>query len=212
MTATELSIDGAWLFEPPLFPDDRGSFTAPFQGPAFRAALGFDLHVAQANRSVSRRGVIRGVHYADVPPGQAKYVHVAAGAVRDVVVDLRAGSATFGRHEAVDLDADTGNAVYLAEGLGHGFQALTDHAVVVYLCSTPYDPPAEHGVDPLDPELALPWAPGIEPVLSPKDRGAVSLRHALDTGTLPTRKACDARYDQLRAAASLRPWRKDTSG
>lgn len=199
MKVTELDIDGAWLFEPPTFPDHRGSFTAPFQGPAFREALGFDLHVAQSNQSVSRRGVIRGLHFADVPPGQAKYLHVAAGAVRDVVVDLRVGSATFGRYEVVDLDAEAPKAVYLAEGLGHAFQALTDHAVVGYLCSASYDPAAEHGIDPLDPELALPWAEGLEPVLSGKDRDAVSLQQALVSAMLPTRELCDARYEQLRA-------------
>ena len=199
MKATQPPIDGAWLFEPTTFPDHRGSFTAPFQGPAFREALGFDLAVAQTNQSVSHRGVIRGVHYADVPPGQAKYLYVAAGAVRDVVVDLRAGSPTFGRHEVVDLDAGSPRAVYLAEGLGHAFQALADHTVVGYLCSASYDPAAEHGITPLDPDLGLPWVDGLEPVLSVKDRDAVTLRGALDAGRLPTRTACDARYQQLRA-------------
>lgn len=199
MRATELAIDGAWLFEPPTFPDHRGSFTAPFQGPAFREALGFELTVAQTNRSVSHRGVIRGVHFADVPPGQAKYLHVAAGAVRDVIVDLRVGSATFGEHVAVDLDAAEPRAVYLAEGLGHAFQALADGTAVEYLCSTPYAPAAEHGISPLDPDLALPWADDVEPVLSDKDRDAVTLQHALVSGMLPTRDLCDARYDRLRA-------------
>ncbi|BBG04078.1 MULTISPECIES: dTDP-4-dehydrorhamnose 3,5-epimerase family protein [Pseudonocardia] len=198
MKATELSVDGVWLFEPTTFPDDRGSFTAPFQGSAFREALGFDLTVAQANQSVSRRGVIRGVHFADVPPGQAKYIYVAGGAVRDIVVDLRVGSPTFGRFEVVELDARTPRALYLAEGLGHGFQALTDRATVGYLCSTPYAPAAEHGIDPLDPELGLPWADGVPPVLSAKDRDAPTLRHALDTGMLPSRELCDVRYEQLR--------------
>jgi dTDP-4-dehydrorhamnose 3,5-epimerase len=197
--ATELGIDGAWTFEPPTFPDHRGSFTAPFQGPAFREALGFDLTVAQTNRSVSHRGVVRGVHFADVPPGQAKYLHVAAGAVRDVIVDLRTGSPTFGRYEVVELDAAVPRAVYLAEGLGHAFQALADETVVEYLCSAPYDPAREHGIDPLDPELALPWADGLEPVLSGKDRAAPTLAHAADTGLLPSRKVCDARYARLRA-------------
>ena len=199
MKATELSIDGAWLFEPTTFPDDRGSFTAPFQGPAFREALGFDLHVAQTNQSVSHRGVIRGVHFADVPPGQAKYLYVALGAVRDVVVDLRVGSPTFGRYDVVDLDAESPKAVYLAEGLGHAFQALTDHTVVGYLCSTSYDPAAEHGITPLDPDLDLPWAEGVDPVLSEKDHDAVTLRQALDRGMLPTRALCDVRYEQVRA-------------
>ncbi|MFP5023346.1 dTDP-4-dehydrorhamnose 3,5-epimerase family protein [Pseudonocardia phyllosphaerae] len=198
MTATPLTIDGAWLFEPRVFPDDRGTFAAPFQAPAFRAALGFDLTLAQANRSVSRRGVIRGIHYADVPPGQAKYVHVDAGSIRDVLVDLRRGSPTFGRHEAVDLSADDGRAVYLAEGLGHGFQALEDGTVVGYLCSTSYDPSAEHGIDPFDPDLALPWVPGLDPVVSGKDRAAPSLRHALDAGALPLVNLCDEQYRALR--------------
>ncbi|MFP5072065.1 dTDP-4-dehydrorhamnose 3,5-epimerase family protein [Pseudonocardia nantongensis] len=198
MKATELGIDGAWLFEPPTFPDHRGSFTAPFQGPAFRAALGFDLHVAQTNQSVSHRGVIRGVHFADVPPGQAKYLWIAAGAVRDVVVDLRVGSATFGRHEVVELDAASPRAVYLAEGLGHAFQALADHTVVGYLCSASYDPAREHGITPLDPDLALPWSEDVEPVLSGKDAAAPTLRHARDTGMLPSREACDDRYEAMR--------------
>lgn len=199
MKATELGIDGAWLFEAPTFPDHRGSFTAPFQGPAFRAALGFDLHVAQTNQSVSHRGVIRGVHVADVPPGQAKYLWVAAGAVRDVVVDLRVGSTTFGRYEVVELDAASTRAVYLAEGLGHAFQALADHTVVGYLCSASYDPAREHGITPLDPDLALPWAAGVEPVLSEKDAAAPTLRHARDTGMLPSRTVCDDHYEALRS-------------
>lgn len=199
MKARELGIDGVWLFEPRTFPDDRGSFTAPFQGAVFREALGFDLHVAQTNHSVSRRGAVRGVHFADVGPGQAKYLWVAAGAVRDVAVDLRVGSPTFGRSEVVDLDAASPRAVYLAEGLGHAFQALTDGTVVGYLCSTPYTPGHEHGISPLDPDLALPWVDGITPVLSAKDRDAPTLRHALDTGMLPSRKACDSRYGQLRS-------------
>lgn len=198
MKAGELAIDGAWLFEPGTFPDHRGSFTAPFQGPAFADALGFDLTVAQTNQSVSVRGVIRGVHYADVPPGQAKYLYVAAGAVRDVIVDLRVGSPTFGRYEVVELDADAPRAVYLAEGLGHAFQAVSEHAVVGYLCSTPYAPEREHGIDPLDPDLALPWADGIEPVLSDKDRAAPTLEQARAAGALPTWDACRARLAQLR--------------
>lgn len=198
MKATPLSIEGAWLFEPATFADHRGSFTAPFQGPAFRDALGFDLTVAQTNQSVSARGVVRGVHYADVPPGQAKYLYVAAGAVRDVVVDLRVGSPTFGRVEAVDLDAASMRAVYLSEGLGHAFQALADTTVVGYLCSTSYTPAAEHGISPLDPALALPWAEGVEPVLSEKDRAAPTLDEALAAGALPTWESCRARLAELR--------------
>jgi len=138
--AYELPIAGAWVFEPTVFPDQRGMFAAPFQGQVFREALGFDLTIAQTNHSVSARGVIRGVHFADVPPGQAKYVYCPRGALLDVVVDVRVGSPTFGRYEAVELDGRSCRAVYLAEGLGHAFVAREDETVMAYLCSTPYAP------------------------------------------------------------------------
>ena len=194
MKATELDIPDAWLFEPTVFPDLRGVFAAPFQGEPFREALGFDLPVAQTNHSVSARGVIRGVHFADTPPGQAKYLYCARGEILDVLVDLRVGSPTFGRCVAVPLDGDSARAVYVAEGLGHAFMALTDDTVVIYLCSTPYNPGAEHGLDPLDPDLALPWPSGIEPVLSDKDAAAPGLSRARAEGLLPDYARCTEWY------------------
>jgi dTDP-4-dehydrorhamnose 3,5-epimerase len=200
MEARELTVPGAWLFSPPVFPDARGAFAAPYQAEVFAGTLGHPLHVAQANTSVSRRGVVRGVHYADVPPGQAKYVQCTAGALLDVVVDLRTDSPTFGSWDAVRLDGETLQAVYLSEGLGHAFLALADHTVASYLCSTAYDPSAEHGVDPLDPALGLPWeryVPADELVLSDKDRAAPSLAEARAQGALPTLQACRARQVAL---------------
>ncbi len=198
MKAYELSIAGAWVFEPTVFPDARGMFVAPFQGAVFREALGFDLTVAQVNHSVSARGVVRGVHVVDVPPGQAKYVHCPRGALLDVVVDVRVGSPTFGASEAVELDGRSCRAVYLAEGLGHAFVALEDDTVMAYLCSTPYDPAAERTVSPLDPALGLPWPAGLEPVLSDKDAAAPTLSEAARQGFLPEFAACRARYAALR--------------
>lgn len=196
MKAYELPIAGAWVFEPAAFPDRRGMFTAPFQAAVFREALGFDLTVAQTNHSVSARGVIRGVHYADVPPGQAKYVYCARGALLDVVVDVRVGSPTFGRFEWVELDGRSCRAVYLAEGLGHAFVALEDDTVMAYLCSTPYSPGAEHGVSPLDPALGLPWPSDLAPILSEKDAAAPALAQARDSGLLPDHRTCTAWYAQ----------------
>jgi dTDP-4-dehydrorhamnose 3,5-epimerase len=196
----QLAVPGAWRFTPPVFPDDRGVFAAPYQGEQFRGAVGHRLHVAQANTSISRRGVLRGIHYADVPPGQAKYVQCVAGAVLDVVVDLRVGSDTFGTWDAVRLGPRTMTAVYLSEGLGHAFLALEDGTVASYLCSTPYDPGAEHGVDPLDPALGLPWGQYVDVrdlVLSAKDRDAPRLDEARETGALPTAEACRARTAAL---------------
>lgn len=204
MEARELTVPGAWLFSPPVFPDARGAFAAPFQAEVFAGTVGHPLHVAQANTSLSRRGVLRGVHYADVPPGQAKYVQCTAGALLDVVVDLRVGSPTFGTWDAVTLDGERLQAVYLPEGLGHAFLALADHTVASYLCSTAYDPTAEHGVDPLDPDLGLPWAEHVEPgalILSDKDRAAPSLAAARAADALPTLDACHARREALVALA-----------
>jgi dTDP-4-dehydrorhamnose 3,5-epimerase len=201
MKVEELSVPGAWVFTPPVFPDARGAFAAPFQGESFREAVGHPFTPAQVNTSVSHRGVLRGVHYADVPPGQAKYVHCVAGSVIDVVVDLRVGSASFGRWDAVRLEPGTMSAVYLSEGLGHAFLALEDDTVTSYLNSTPYTPSAEHGVDPLDPALGLPWTqyiPAEELVLSDKDRAAPSLAAANSAGALPSAEACRAWVDGLR--------------
>ena len=194
-----LGIEGAWVLEPKVFPDERGSFHEWYRGEEFREATGYDLSLAQANCSVSKRGVLRGVHFADVPPGQAKYVTCVRGAVLDVVVDIRVGSPTFGSWEAVRLDDDTRHAVFLAEGLGHAFMALTDDATVVYLCSTGYAPGREHGVHPLDPQLAIAWPEGIAPVLSDKDGQAPSLAEAERSGLLPSYEECSAYYERLRA-------------
>jgi dTDP-4-dehydrorhamnose 3,5-epimerase len=198
-----LTIEGTWLLEPKIFPDDRGSFHEWFRGGDLREATGYDLSLAQANCSVSRRGVLRGVHFADVPPGQAKYVTCARGAVLDVMVDVRVGSPTFGRWESVRLDEDNRHAVFLAEGIGHAFMALTDDATVLYLCSTGYAPGREHGVHPLDPELGIEWPAGLEPVLSEKDAAAPSLAEARAAGLLPEYEECVAYYEKLRGDESV---------
>ncbi len=197
-----LGIEGAWVYEPQVHEDDRGSFAEVFRGAEFAADLGYRLDVAQANCSVSRRGVIRGIHYADVPPGQAKYVTCVAGSILDVVVDLRAGSPSFGKWDAVRLDADTRRAVFLAEGLGHAFTALTDGATALYLCSTPYAPGREHGVHPLDPAIGIAWPTedGWTPVLSEKDAAAPTLEEALSAGRLPRYPECTAYQDRLKGA------------
>ncbi|MCI2416745.1 dTDP-4-dehydrorhamnose 3,5-epimerase family protein [Saccharopolyspora sp. K220] len=202
MQVSRLEITGAFEFTPKSFPDHRGLFVAPFQETAFVEATGHPLRVAQTNHSVSARNVIRGVHFAAVPPGQAKYVYCPKGALLDVVVDVRVGSPTFGRWAAIRLDSTEYRAVYLAEGLGHAFAALTDDTVMAYLCSTPYNPTAEHGIDPLDPDLALPWSElDGEPILSEKDRNAPGLAKAAEQGLLPDYETCLARYETLRTAS-----------
>jgi epimerase EvaD len=193
----ELAVPGAIEFTPKVFPDPRGYFVAPFQGPVFVEATGHRLHLAQSNHSVSRRGVIRGVHFSDVPPGQAKYVYCPRGALLDVAIDVRVGSPTFGRWDAVRLDTEHHRCLYLAEGIGHAFVALTDDTAMAYLCSTGYNPGAERTVNPLDPALGLPWPDDIEPVLSAKDSDAPTLAEAQEAGILPRWEDCQARYAEL---------------
>jgi len=185
-----LNIEGAWMFTPRVHTDDRGSFLEWFRSGELAGVLGYQPDIAQANCSVSHRGVIRGVHFADVPPGQAKYVSCVSGAILDLIVDLRVGSPGYGRWEAVRLDEQSRCAVFLSEGLGHAFMALTERATALYLCSTPYVPNREHGVHPLDPGLGISWPPGIQPVLSEKDAAAPSLEKARAAGLLPDYGAC----------------------
>ena len=188
MDVAPLGLGGALVLTPRQFPDDRGVFLEWFRADALHAATGHDFDLAQANCSVSSKGTLRGVHYADVPPGQAKYVTCIAGAAWDVVVDLEVGSETFGQWRAVHLDAVSRRAVYLPEGLGHAFLALEDATAVVYLCNQFYNPGGEHGVHPLDPELAIAWPLeqlGGEPTLSPKDESAPTLAEARAAGRLP---------------------------
>ena len=198
MKAEQLKVPDAWVFTPKQWPDPRGVFLEWFKAPVLREAIGHDLLVRQANHSVSAKGTLRGVHFADTPPGQAKYVYCTRGAVLDVIVDLRVGSPTFGVSDAVRLDTEDRKAVYLSEGLGHAFLALTDDANVTYLCSEPYNPTGEHGVHPLDAELDLPFPDDVEHLLSEKDAAAPTLAEAEAGGLLPSYQECLAFYESLR--------------
>jgi dTDP-4-dehydrorhamnose 3,5-epimerase len=202
MRVRELAVNDAFEFIPQTFPDQRGLFVAPLQEPAFTKAVGHSPRVAQSNHSVSRRGTVRGVHFADVPPGQAKYVYCPRGALLDVVIDLRVGSPTFGRWDSVRLDDTEYRAVYLAEGLGHAFVALADDTAMSYLCSAGYNPAVEHGVNPLDEQLGLPWPTDIELIMSDKDMAAPSLAEAVDAGLLPDYAECQEHYQRLRGESS----------
>src|SRR6516225_2602889 len=198
------SIGGAWTFTPALHRDDRGYFLEWFQAGELSGPLGYRPEVAQGNCSVSRRGVIRGVHFSSVPPGQAKYVTCVSGEVLDVIVDVRVGSPSYGRWEAVHLDDTSRRAVYLSEGLGHAFTAVSEEATVIYLCSTPYSPGREHGVHPLDPDIGIEWPPDTEPVLSGKDAAAPTLQAARQAGLLPVYADCEAYLGSMREAATAR--------
>ncbi len=189
MDIQPLAIDGAWVMTPRILSDDRGSFLEWFRQDRFAQAAGHAMPLEQANCSVSAAGVVRGIHFADVPPGQAKYVTCVSGRILDVVVDIRVGSPTFGRWTSVILDPVQRRAVYIADGLGHGFASLAPDSTVLYLCSTGYDPQREHELDPLDPALGIDWQVG-RPHLSDKDASAPTLDEARMAGLLPDFAAC----------------------
>ena len=188
MSFTPLKIQGSWVFEPRKFDDDRGSFHEVFKLSQIFEVLGRAFEVKQVNHSISKAGVIRGIHWADVPPGQAKYVSCFMGSIWDVVVDIRVGSPTFGQWDAVEISAENGKSVLIEEGLGHVFLSLEDNSVVSYLCSEPFNPSSEHGINPLDEDLAIPFASKLDKttfVISPKDSEAYSFTEALDRELFP---------------------------
>jgi dTDP-4-dehydrorhamnose 3,5-epimerase len=189
--AEPTTIKGSWVFTPLQHTDDRGVFLESFKESIFSDVIGHSFDLKQMNISVSQKGTLRGIHFADVPPGQAKYVQCFAGAILDVVVDIRVGSATFGEWAAVELDSTTRKGLYVAEGLGHAFCALTESATVGYLCSEPYAPSRERGINPLDSELGISWPNLSDLVLSDKDAAAPSLADAMSAGLLPHYGECE---------------------
>ena len=201
MQIRELSIPGAWELTPVQRSDDRGVFLEWYRFDLLEQAIGHRFDLRQANTSVSKRGVVRGIHFADVPRGQAKYVTVTHGAVLDYAIDIRVGSPTFGQWDSVLLDTVDRRAIYLSEGLGHAFVALTDDATVSYLVSDTYNPGAEHAINPMDREIALVFPPEAgEPLLSPKDLDAPTLAQANTDGILPTLQGVEEYLATLKGA------------
>ena len=187
MKARELDIPGAWEITPTLRGDSRGVFFEWFTDAGFTEFAGHRLDLHQANCSVSSADVLRGVHFAQLPPSQAKYVTCLHGSVFDVIVDIRTGSPTFGRWDAVVLDTRHRRSVYLSEGLGHAFLALEHDSTVMYLCSARYHPDREHTINALDPALDIAWPTSDgRPLLSDRDRDAPTLAQVQAAGLLPT--------------------------
>lgn len=198
--ARELKIPGAWEITPAVHGDSRGHFFEWLTDKGFSSFAGHRLDVRQANCSVSSAGVLRGLHFAQVPPSQAKYVTCVRGSVFDVVVDIRVGSPTFGQWDSVLLDDSEHRTIYLSEGLGHGFLALQDNSTVMYLCSAEYNPQREHTICATDPALAIDWplVDGAPPNLSDRDAAAPGFEEVRASGLLPTWEETKAFVDGLR--------------
>lgn len=178
MRYIETEIPGVWIIEPKRFGDERGWFMETFRLNDFRQATGLTgLEFVQDNESMSRRGVLRGLHFQRGSHAQAKLVRVSLGRVLDVAVDLREGSPTYGRHVAVELSDETGRQVFIPRGFAHGFLVLSDEARFEYKVDNYYSPGEEVSVRYDDPDLAIAWPlDGITPQLSEKDIKALYLK------------------------------------
>ena len=198
MQIRELSIPDSYEITPKQMGDDRGVFLEWYRFDKLSEVIGHPLDLRQGNLSVSKKGVVRGIHFADVPRGQAKYVQAVHGAVLDFVIDIRVGSPTVGQWDSVLLDTVDHRSIYLAEGLGHAFVALTDDATVSYLVSDTYNAPREHGINPTDADINLVFPDSAgELLLSPKDTDAPGLHEAAELGLLPQFADVQAFYTDL---------------
>ena len=185
MKITQTAVLDAYRIEPEHLFDCRGSFFEAWRYAELNDRIGHEFSVAQVNYSTSARNTLRGIHGTTVPPGQAKLVTCVRGAALDVVIDLRVGSPTFGQFEITVQEAGSGLGVYLADGLGHAFLALSDDTCMNYLCSAEYVPGTMIDIQALDPEIGIPWPIAGEPVRSAKDAEAPTLAEALAAGLLP---------------------------
>lgn len=169
MTITKTSIEGLLLLEPRVFEDDRGAFFESFNELQFNEAVGRPIKFIQDNQSVSKKGVLRGLHFQVNPRAQGKLVRVAKGRVIDVAVDIRRNSPTYGNHVAVELSAENNTQFWIPEGFAHGFVSLEDDTIFCYKCTDYYAPSCEGSLLWNDQNLNIDW--GImNPLISDKDK------------------------------------------
>ena len=169
MKVIETAIEGVKILEVDVHRDARGYFAETYNAGRY-ASAGIDAVFVQDNESLSQKGVLRGLHWQAAPWTQAKLVRVIRGAVLDVVVDIRKGSATFGKHIACELTGENGRQFYIPRGFAHGFMVLEDDTLFSYKCDNLYHPEAERGMKFDDPALGIVWPDvGCAPLLSPKD-------------------------------------------
>jgi dTDP-4-dehydrorhamnose 3,5-epimerase len=186
---SDLGISGVFLFTHKVHTDDRGFFREWFKKSTFQEReLAFEPQ--QANFSMSKKGVLRGVHFSVAEKGQDKLVTCVYGEILDVLIDLRLNSPTYLAVEKVSLTADSGHVLFIPSGVGHSFVAMSEMAAVSYLTSTEFDAVSEKTISPLDPDLGIQWPAieGIEFSLSERDLTAPTLKEAKALGHLPVFK------------------------
>lgn len=184
MPYVKTEIKDVFVFEPEVFEDPRGGFYEAFRPDRCLLATGFMFNVAQINTSISKRGVIRGIHSKKLPPGQAKFVSVTKGKIIDVVIDLRKSSQTFLQWKAFELSEQNRRSLLIGYGLGHAFLSLEDDTRVNYLCDSVFEPHIEICINPM--QAGIDWdslsggaSRGLF-LISPKDQSAPSLDSSSD--------------------------------
>ena len=171
MKAFETEIKGVWLLEPEVFGDARGYFFESFSRKDFKNMTCLDIDFVQDNQSLSRYGVLRGLHFQKGEHAQAKLVRALKGRILDVAVDIRPGSPTFGRHIAVELSDENFRQLFIPRGFAHGFSVLSEEAVVAYKTDNYYCKEAEDAILWSDPNLAIDWKLPVKDILlSEKDK------------------------------------------
>jgi len=182
----ELGIEGAWLFTPEIHKDDRGNFCEWFRADLVKEVSGLQFEIPQANFSESNFGVIRGIHFSNSKLGQAKYITCLTGKIKDVIVDVRVNSITFGQHIVIELDSANRKSILIQSGLAHGFLSLENNSRVCYLQTSEYDPEYELSIFPLDPMLGIEWNfPEESMIVSQRDRTSPLLESLKDRSLLP---------------------------
>ena len=183
MKIESLGIGGAWIATNIGHKDERGSFGEWFRSDVIEQQLGINFEVKQANTSTSKKNVIRGLHYSLAAIGQSKWVSCASGTIWDVVVDIRPESPTFKKWVGTELKGSDSKAIFISEGLGHGFMSLENNSVITYLLNSVYSPSEEYSINPMDPDLAINWPDG-NPIIAERDLSAPLLRTQLESGKL----------------------------
>ena len=179
MKVSSTAFEGVWVLEPQVYLDARGYFSETFREEVIQEVLQQPIRFVQDNESVSKKGVIRGLHYQLHPKAQSKLVRVVQGEVWDVIVDLRKDSVTFGETFGIELSAENKKQLFIPQGFAHGYITLSDSATFVYKVDSYYSKAHEASITFDDPDLAIPWPlTPEERILSPKDLKHVAFKEA----------------------------------
>ena len=179
MKVTETKIKGCYIIEPTVFKDERGLFYESYHQEKFiNTVVGFKIQFVQDNLSVSKKNVLRGLHFQKEQFAQSKIARVIVGSVLDVVVDIRQHSSTYGQHIKVKLTGENKKSIFIPKGMAHGFLSLEDDTVFVYKCDNYYNAMAEGGIVYNDPDLGIDWGVNEDRIiLTKRDTDFIQLKN-----------------------------------